>query len=431
MTTRFFAALCFLSLFLCLGPLAPAKEPAGNDQIAVAPSDWPWWRGPDRNGVARADQRLPVKWGEKENVLWKTAVPGRGHASPTVVGDRVYLATADEEQEIQSVVCYDRKTGNQLWNTAIHRGGFKSKGRQGNSKSSKASSTVACNGERLFITFMNDNAAFITALDLDGNQLWQKKITDYVMHQGYGSSPAIYGPLVIVSADNKGGGAIAAYDRKSGELVWRHNRPELPNYASPIILQVDGRDQLIFTGCDLVSSYDPLSGTKNWEIPGATTECVTSTVTDGKHIVTSGGYPDNHISVVRGDGSGKVVWRNKSRVYVPSMIVKDGYLYGVMDAGIAVCYELETGRRVWRHRLDAKFTASPILVGDNIYAVSEDGRTFIFKADPDGYEPLGENKLGDEVYATPSICGGRIYMRVAEMKDGKRQEMLYCIGQKN
>lgn len=400
------------------------------NEITVASTDWAWWRGPNRNGIAAANQTPPLQWDDEKNVLWKSPVPGRGHGSPTVVGNRIFLAVADEVREIQSVVCYDRKSGKQLWKTDIHKGGFKSTGRQGNDKSSKASSTVACDGQRLFINFINADAVYVTALNLDGKQLWQEKVTDYVMHQGYGSSPTVYGPLVIVSADNKGGGAITAFDRLSGDVVWTKKRPKLPNYTSPIILKIAGRDQLLFTGCNAISSFDPLTGDENWEVEGATKECVTSTVTDGNLVVTSGGYPSKHISVLRADGSGKVLWRNNTQVYVPSMLILDGYLYAVADAGIAICYELKTGDVAWKHRLGAKFTASPILVGKQIFVTSEDGRTFIFKANPKAFELIAENKLADEVFATSVICGSRIYMRVANRKDDQRQEMLYCLGKR-
>ena len=140
------------------------------DKITVAPTDWPWWRGPNRNGVADAKQKPPLKWSETENILWKVSVPGRGHGSPTVVGDQVLLATADHETEVQSVLCFDRKNGNVLWKTDIHRGGFEKKG---NAKASLASSTVACDGQRIFINFLNNGAIYTTALNREGKQLWQ------------------------------------------------------------------------------------------------------------------------------------------------------------------------------------------------------------------------------------------------------------------
>jgi hypothetical protein len=182
------------------------------------------------------------------------------------------------------------------------------------------------------------------------------------------------------------------------------------------------------TGCDLVSSFDPLTGKVLWETPGATTECVTSTVTDGRHIYTSGGYPKNHISAVVADGSGKIAWENKDRVYVPSLVFRDGYLYGTLDAGVAACWKSDTGESPWKQRLGGTFSASPVLVGDKIYATNEAGETFIYLAQPDKYTAVGQNKLGDEVFATPTFCGGRIYMRVAEQVDGKRREVLYCLG---
>lgn len=400
-----------------------------DDNLAVAATDWAWWRGPTRDGVAHPGQNPPLAWSSEKNVLWKVPVPGRGHGSPTVVGDRIFLATADEAEEIQSLLCFDRETGAQLWKTDIHHGGFESVGRQGHTRASKASSTPASDGERVFINFINDNAVYMTALDFDGNQRWQQKVTDYTMHQGYGSSPTIYGPLVIVAADNKGGGAIVAYDRESGKEVWKQQRPELPNYASPILMKLDGKDQLVQVGCDRIASLDPLTGKKNWEVDGATTECVTSTVSDGEVVVTSGGYPSKHISVVKGDGSGETLWRNETMVYVPSMLIDEGHLYVVTDNGDAQCYELETGKLAWEEGLRAKFSASPVLVGENIYATSDDGVTTIFKATPSGFSRVAENTIeADEVQATPAICGGKIYMRVATGRGDARQEMLYCIG---
>jgi len=421
---RLWAKLVFLSLLPCVSVI-------GGDRVVVNSGDWPWWRGPTRNGVAEADQSPPLEWSEEKNVVWKVEVPGRGHASPTVVGDRIYLTVADDDREIQAVNCYDRSTGKELWQTIVHQGGFEFTGRQPNGKGSMASSTVACDGERLFINFLNHETVVTTALTIEGKLLWQRKITDYQLHQGYGSSPAIYGPLVIVSADNKGGGALVAMQRTTGKIVWKQERPEKPNYPSPIVLSVAGRDQLVLVGCELVSSFEPLTGKKLWETPGATTECVTSTVTDGELVVTSGGYPDNHISAVRADGSGEVVWRNNTRVYVPSMLVHEGHLYVVTDAGVAICYEMSTGNVLWKHRLGTTFTSSPVLVGELIFVTGDKGKTFIFHASPEKFELAAENDLAAEVIATPAICGSRIYMRAAQQIDGRMQELLYCLGEKN
>ena len=420
------------SVALLLSTLVFAAEvPAQDGQFAgkISASDFPWWRGQTRDGHANADQKPPLRWSATENVLWRVPIPGRGHGSATVLGDQVFITAADLESDAQYVICIDRNTGVQKWRKAVHTGGLKTKGnRKQNKKASLASTTIATDGDRLYVNFLNNEAVWTSALSLDGKIVWQKEITKYVVHQGFGSSPAIYQDLLIVSADNKGGGAVVALNRSSGDEVWRHKRPKKPNYSSPVILNAAGKEQLIMIGCDLVTSLDPATGNKNWEFPGATTECVISTVTDGKNIFTSGGYPKNHISAVAADGSGKLVWENKSRAYVPSFLLHDGHLYAVLDAGIAVCFDVADGSEVWKKRLGGTFSSSPVMVGDNVYATNEEGETFIFKAKHDGYKSVAKNKLGENVFSTMTICGSRIYTRVAITEGGKRKEYLYCIG---
>lgn len=398
-----------------------------DDRIAIDANDWPWWRGPQRNGVANPDQDPPTEWSATKNVVWKSAIPGRGHSSPTVVGSRVFVATADEQQDYQSVVCYDRKTGKQLWETVCHRGGVMRK----NEKSSGASSTVACDGETVYINFANRGAVQVSALSVDGQVKWQTKLADYQIHQGYGSSPMLYQSLVIVVADSHAGGAIAGLDRQTGTIVWKHERPKEPNYTSPIVLNVEGRDQLFLTGCNLVSSFEPLTGKVLWEVKGATTECVTSTVTDGHRIYSSGGYPRNHLAAILADGTGKIDWETKDRVYVPSLLMRDGYLYGVLDAGVAACWQSDTGKEMWKERLGGTFSASPVLVRDVVYATNEGGETFVYRVSPAKFELLAKNKLGDESLSSVAICGSRIYIRVVEDVDGRPQGMLYCLARQS
>ncbi len=425
---KLFLLLVSAAILFSFAAHAGAPRPASDiEVIAVGASDWPWWRGPNRNGVADGAQKPPLKWSETENVLWKTPIPGRGHGSPIVVGDQIFLATADHKELTQSVLCFNRKTGTLIWHKEIHRGPFP---KGGNAKSSFASSTLACDGKRVFINFLHDNSIYATALTREGKQLWQTKITDYTLHQGFASSPAVHQNLVIVSADNKGGaGALAGLERATGKIVWKVERPKLPNYASPIILKVAGRDQLFLIGCKLVTSLDPLTGKKLWETAGATEECVTSTVSDGLRIVSSGGYPKAHVAAIFADGSAKTAWEHNSRVYVPSLLEHRGYLYAIKDGGIACCWKFDTGKQMWDapERMGG-FSASPVLVGENIYATNESGRTYIFKASPDSFQLVAENQLGNEAMATPTICGGRIYMRVAVNQKGERREMLYCVG---
>jgi outer membrane protein assembly factor BamB len=421
--------LACAGLVLAFAVYAGAPEKGAEPEaITFGADDWPWWRGPQRNGVADPAQKPPIKWSNTENILWKTPVPGRGHGSSIVVGDRIFLQTADHASFAESVLCYERKTGKLLWQKEIHRGVPFEK--NANAKASFASSTPACDGKRVFVNFAHNKAIYTTALSLTGEQLWQTKVADYTLHQGFASSPAVYKSLVIVSADSKGGtGALAGLDRATGKIVWKVERPKLPNYASPVILKVAGREQLFFIGCKLVTSLDPLTGERLWEVAGSTEECVTSTVTDGRLIVTSGGFPKNHVAALHADGSGKTAWENGAKVYVPSLLEHRGYLYAVQDAGVPVCWKFDTGKEMWKgDRLVSAFSASPVLVGDVIYATSESGRTYLFKASPESFQLIAENQLGNEAMATPTICGGRVYMRVAVNQSGERQEMLYCIG---
>ncbi len=418
--------LVTLLITLILAIDGNAVEPLGKaEAIQFGEGDWPWWRGPHRDGIVRSSQNLPLSWSDTDSVAWRTAIPGKGHGSIAVVGDRLYLATADQASQTQSVLCLDRHHGNVLWQTKVHVGGFTEKG---NKKSSLASSTVACDGKRLFINFLNNGAVHATALDMQGNLLWQTRVADFLIHQGFGASPTLYESQVIVSADSRAGGAIVSLDRVTGKEVWRHARPALANYTSPILLNVAGRTQVLLTGCDLVAGLDPGTGKSLWEIPGSTTECVTSTVTDGKLIFTSGGYPKNHLAAVAADGSGRIVWENSTRVYVPSMLVSDGHLFAVLDEGIAKCWECSTGIEKWKARLGGTFTASPVMVGNHIIAVNEAGQWFVFEANPAEFKSLAENKLGEEVYATPTVAYDHIYARVAKYDGQERHEFIVCIG---
>jgi outer membrane protein assembly factor BamB len=422
------------TLLLLVGSFFLAQECLAADQVATrvdgftpAATDWPWWRGPNNNGIAAADQDPPLTWSETENVVWKTPIAGRGHSSATVVGDQVFFTTAVEDQELLAIVCLDRKTGALRWQTDVHKGGMDKKG---NKKTSQASSSVACDGQRLYFNFLHHGSVVTTALDLQGKQIWQTKVADFATHQGFGSSPALFGSLVYVTADSKSGGAVAALSRDKGEIVWQAHRPEKANYASPIVLRVAGKDQLLVSGCDLASGFHPQTGVKFWEIDGATTECVTTMVTDGARVFVSGGYPRKHVQAIEADGSGKTAWENNIQVYVPSMVVKDGYLYAIQDGGVASCWKSDTGVEMWKERVGGTFSASLTLVGDKLYGINEGGTTFVFKANPEKFEKLAENKIPGEAFATPTICGSQIFLRIAEHKDGKRQEVVYCLGKK-
>jgi outer membrane protein assembly factor BamB len=397
---------------------APLVSPAS------AAADWPAWRGPTRDGLAAPNQNPPTHWSEGSNLVWQAPIPGRGHGSPTIVGDRIYLPTADPTRRGQSVLCLARDTGRTIWQTTVHAEGA-DPGKHPNS--SAASASVAWDGERLYINFLNSGAVFTSALSSEGKILWQRRVSDFVTHQGFASSPVVHESLVLVSTDNRGGGVIAGLDRVTGRIVWTESRPKLPNYTTPAILTAGGRLQMVVAGCNRVTSLDPATGRKLWEIDGSTEECVVTGVTDGTRVFVSGGWPRNHTMAVLADGSGKIAWQNNTRVYVPSMIAKAGHLYAVTDGGMAVCWQGETGAELWKERLGGDFFGSPVMVGERIYATNVRGQTFVFEATPKQFRLLAQNQLGDEAYASPAICGGRVYLRAAHRGE-PRQETLYCIG---
>lgn len=388
-------------------------------------ADWPAWRGPTGDGHAAPGQKLPVKWSESENLVWKAAVRGRGHGSPIVMGDQVLLATADVETEEQLVLSFDRATGKSRWETVVHRGNLNTKGHK---VSSQASSDVVSDGERLFVNFLNDNAIFTTALDISGRQLWQRRVCDFQVHQGFGSSPVIYQNIVLVSADHRGGGKMTGLDKLTGEVVWQQDRPPVANYATPGIVTAAGRVQAVLAGCNKVESFDPLTGEKFWSIAGSTEETVVTAVTDGSRVFLGGGYPKNHTMALEADGSGKIAWENVTKTYVPSLLVKKGHVFAVGDAGRAVCWNSATGEELWNEKVDREFYGSPVMADSRIYVTSKGGVTSVFEATPEKFTLLGQNPLGDESFSSPAICDNRLYLRSARTTP-TRQEYLWCVGE--
>ncbi len=178
----------------------------------------------------------------------------------------------------------------------------------------------------------------------------------------------------------------------------------------------------------MLASYHPRSGRLLWSAPVTTQETVGSAVTDGTRIFASGGYPKNETTSVLVDNTPELDWRNPIRTYAPSMLVDGGYLYTMTDKGLAHCWDTETGKLMWREKVGGDFSASPVLVGNNIFVSSEQRKTLVFKASPEKFELIAENQLGNEIWATPVICGDSIYLRVAHHETGGRQEYLYRIG---
>ena len=390
---------------------------------------WPGWRGPTRNGIAPATANPPSEWTDSQNVAWKTPIPGRGHSSPVVIDDCVLLTTADEQSQIQSVVCFDRQTGSPRWQTPILEGGFPAKI---HAKNTHATPTVAAAGGRVFASFYNAGKIELAALDLKGRRLWQITAGPHLPKQyqfGYAASPLVYQSMVIVAADADGGGFLAAFDQRSGKEVWRTERPKITNYASPVIGRVAGRDQLLISGGQRIVSHDPATGKQRWACPAVTAATCGTVVWTDELVLGSGGYPNKQTTAVRGDGSNEILWRNEQKCYEQSMLVHEGFVYAVNDSGIAICWNVVTGEQMWRKRLAGAISASPVLAGGNLYVGFEDGKVFVFEPNPRRFALVAQNQLGDELFASPAAVGDQLIWRVAHRQNGSRQELLYCLSE--
>ena len=393
-------------------------------------NDWPWWRGPTRDNKTSTGTKPVTAFSEAKNVLWKSPVPGRGHASPTVVGKRIFLATEIDEGEAQAVIAYDRERGTQLWMHRVNQGNLPSKIHP---KNTHASSTVASDGECVFAAFYNNRSIQVAAITVEGKPLWQKHVGPFQPKKyefGYSASPVIYEDTVIVVGDQVKGGFLVALDRKTGRQAWRRDRPNDINYASPTMATINGRDQILIGGCGRIAAYDAATGKLLWQSAKSTAPQTCGTVVwEGDLVFASGGYPKKMTAAVRA-GSGEVVWQNKKKCYEQSMLTHRGFLYALNDNGIAYCWRARDGKQMWAQRLKGPISASPVLVGDLIYAANERGTHFIFRAKPEAFELVAENQLGDEAFATPTIIGNRIFVRTAHFDDGgARNEVLYCLGE--
>ena len=412
-------------------------------QRSVASDDWPVWRGPNKNGIAPVKQNPPVHWDTTNNVLWKTKIPGRGHSSPVIVGDQIFLTTSQISKETQSVLSLDRATGKQLWDTTICQGNLNDSIHPNNSH---ASPTIAATANRLFVCFWNNNQVELAALNHKGNIIWKKTAGKFISRYpfGYGASPCLYQNMVIVSSECEQIGSLAAFNQVDGSEIWRTPRDQGTGYSSPIVLRIADRDQLLLSGSSRVTSYNPCDGQEIWSVPGPW-EVTCGTMVYSKEscevawpfpysrldidmVFANGGYPRGSTVAIHAADNPDVVWRNPVKSYEQSMLSHKGYIYAVSDNGVGYCWNALTGKEMWKQRLAGPVSASPILAGDNIYITTERGKTFVFGANPERFERVAENQLGDSCFASLTIVDHRIYVRVGFGDDS--EQWLYCLARR-
>ena len=407
----------------------------------VRAENWPGWRGPSGDGVSTG-KGIPTKWSSTENIAWRIAVPGEGHSSPIVWGDKVFLTSSLTEKNKRILLCIDRLSGQTVWQRDV----VQSPPETVHRLNSRASGTPATDGKQVYVTFMRAEGdeviapnvgserlitpgkIIVAAYDLDGNEKWKTNVGDFLSAHGFNTCPVLFEDSVILNGDHDGDAYLVALDRQSGRERWRTRREnKTRSYVTPIIREIDGITQMILSGSLCIASYDPRNGKRHWIVDGPTEQFVASMVYDGKYVFATGGYPERHTLAIRPGGKGNVTdthiaWRTtRGAAYVPSPIISGRYLLMVADSGIASCFEARTGKRHWMERLPGGHSPSPVSADGLVYFVSDRGVTTIIRPS-ETFAVIAKNELGEPVSASPAISQGQIFLRT--------HQHLYCIGSK-
>jgi len=387
----------------------------------VAAAHWPQFRGPQGQGIS-TETDLPLRWDAKTNVRWKTALPGAGHASPIIWGERIFL-TAYQKSGTEPgrllTLCVDKTSGRLLWRRdaratrieAVHE------------TNTPASSTPVTDGERVYVWF---NSAGLFCFDFAGKLVWEKRLAPLPIEWGSGSSPILHGNLLLLNCDSDSEDFLLAVDKRTGRTVWQTPRTEVERaWPVPVIWN----NQVVISGAGSLRAYDPQDGKEVWRVEGFPRWLgPTPVVGQGLLYVAANGLdPDNFLLAIRPGGRGDitkthVAWRYDRNISsVPSPIVVGDYLFTVRDGGVLACLNAKTGAMVWQERLAARgnYYASPVAADGKLYLLSEEGVTTVVAAKP-VYELLSVNPLGERCLASPAISDGRIYLRT--------DDNLYCVG---
>ncbi len=418
--------------------------------------DWPGWRG-DGRGIS-PEKDLPLKWSETEGVKWKTPIPGAGHSSPIVSGNRVFLSTAvahdpnvetfqggitfmggnttkpDASEYAYCVICLDADKGTILWSKAVATQDPKTRR---HTKNTYASETPVTDGKYVFVSF---GPVGLYAVDFAGNVVWQRDLGAMSHRRGWGTgaSPILFRNTVIVKCDSDDKSYLAAFDKATGEQVWRTERQEEASWGTPFLFEAGGRTTVVTNATRRMRGYDAATGQLLWECAGGSVITVPSPVATQELVFLSSGHNvmrPRPIIAVRPEAAGNitpprgqsqsqgVAWSyREGGPYVTSPLALDEYLYVPSDNGSLTCYEARTGKIVYgEQKLGGRntITASPVAADGKIYVQAEGGECYVVKSGP-AFEILAVNKLDEIFCASPAVSAGRIYLR------GRKH--LYCIG---
>ena len=449
-----------MNLKTCLATITVSTLVAGPMLAAEAPGtapagDWPQWRGPTATGEAAPDANPPVKWAEDSNVRWKAAIPGRGHSTPIVWKDRIFLTTAIEtatpadpekvkavmaatpefarraahvpDKVLQFVVmALKRSDGSVLWQKTMREqaplAGTHADG-------SWASGSPVTDGELLYVYF---GSYGLYALTLDGETKWSKDLGAFKMDANFGEgvSAVLCGDLLIVSQDYEGPSFIVAFDRKSGEERWRVKRDEATAWATPLAIEQGGKRQIVVSASKRIRSYDAADGALLWEVGGMTGNVIPCPVTDGQRVFCMSGFRGSALLAIQlaaaaGDLAGKpeaIAWSGKENTpYVPSPVLSGGLLYYLkVNDGLLTCTEAASGKVQYASKLEGikQVFASPVAAGGHLFVPGKNGLTLVVKLGPQ-FDLLASNQLDDGIIASPAVAGNQLFIR--------GYKSLYCI----
>ena len=390
-------------LLLLLALTASAGAPA---------DDWPEFRGPTGQGQS-SERALPLEWSESRNVAWKTRVPGLGWSSPVVAGGRVWVTTAVKDRGGSlRALAFDVETGRELVNVEV----FRARSADPlNAKNSLASPTPIVEGDRVYVHFGAEGTAALTA---SGEIAWKTRLA-YESQHGNGGSPVLYGDLLIFSGDGSDQAFVVALDKRTGKVRWKTSRrqPADQAYSTPLVIRVGDRDQIVSVGAYRAAAYDPESGKELWRVSYADGFSNVPRPVYGHGLVyIATGFQQPSLLAVRPDGAGDVTkthvaWTlRRGAPLTPSPLLVGDELYIVNDNGIASCLDAKTGATHWQQRLGGTYSASPVSADGRIYFLDEDGASTVI-APGQEFRKLATNRLDGATLASMAVSVGSIFIR--------------------
>jgi outer membrane protein assembly factor BamB len=402
--------------------------------VSARAENWPGFRGPTRQGIS-TETNLPLHWSSSSNVAWIASIPGEGWSSPVVWSNRVFLTSATEAGTKCHVIAIDVVTGKPVWNKQV----IEQLPRRKEAKNSWATPTPVTDGERVFAVFGDGSMA---ALNFDGGVLWTNRDVKFYSRHGLGASPLLYENLLIMPYDGSNPVATAgqwpnnsdeerlgwqipwdkaiimARNAKTGSRVWFAKRGlSRIAHVSPIIVPVDGTNQLISGAGDRMQGFDLKTGKLIWSVYQQGEGVTPSPVASRDLLFTSSGFEKTTLRAIRlGGATGDVTqthiaWEQKKGVPTqPSLLYVKPYLYAITDGGIATCYQEKTGDVVWQERVGGNFSASPVFADGRIYFLSEAAETTVIAPGPE-FKVLAKNKLEGKCQASMAVSGGKFFIR--------------------